>query len=348
MKLLGFLFLAVIGLSGSALSPSLATQSVSGDADDPAIWIHPSDSSKSLIIGTDKVSAAEGGGLYVFGLDGELRQAPHFLENPNNVDVEQGVRMSDGKTYDLAVATERGRRRLAIFTIDRSSGQLQNATGKTAVFVKSKGEQRAPMGISLYKRPRDGALFAVVSRKEGPTSGYLHQYRIVRSETGRFDLRFVREFGFCKPGGEIEALLVDDEMGFLYAAEEMFGIRKYAADPNGSNPNQELTVFGRSGFAEDREGLGLYRTGPGKGYILCSDQRKGGSYLRVFPREGSAHPELAAIPTMADATDGIEVTAAELGPQFPKGVVSMMDSKRKRFVLFAWEKVAAAGNLGRR
>src|SRR5688572_2469115 len=43
------------------------------DPDDPAVWRHPSDPSRSLIIGTIKV-AAPTGGIVVFGLDGVVRQ----------------------------------------------------------------------------------------------------------------------------------------------------------------------------------------------------------------------------------------------------------------------------------
>ena len=39
------------------------------DSDDPAIWLYPTDPSKSLIIGTDK---DEDGALYVFDLNGTI------------------------------------------------------------------------------------------------------------------------------------------------------------------------------------------------------------------------------------------------------------------------------------
>ena len=55
---------------------------------DPALWVHPADPSKSLILGTDKQEST--GGLYVFGLDGKLRQSIAPLDRPNNVDVEKG------------------------------------------------------------------------------------------------------------------------------------------------------------------------------------------------------------------------------------------------------------------
>ena len=61
-------------------------------ADDPAIWVHPEDVSKSLILGTDKQA-----GLYVYNLKGEFLQ---FLKagRVNNVDVRllgKGIKISN-------------------------------------------------------------------------------------------------------------------------------------------------------------------------------------------------------------------------------------------------------------
>ena len=47
-----------------------AGMGMTGDAaDDPAIWVHPTDTSKSLILGTNKDV-----GVYVYGLDGSEKQ----------------------------------------------------------------------------------------------------------------------------------------------------------------------------------------------------------------------------------------------------------------------------------
>lgn len=53
----------------AAITPLYVTEPVQFDSDDPAIWVNPADSSKSLIIGTDK---DENGGLYVFDLQGKI------------------------------------------------------------------------------------------------------------------------------------------------------------------------------------------------------------------------------------------------------------------------------------
>ena len=146
------------------IRPSLATEPTGGDADDPAVWINPRDSSKSLILGTNKAAAPQGA-LVVFGMDGRVRQRVEGIDRPNNVDIEG----------DLAVVTERLKSGLRLFRVTES-GVTQIAFAP--VFEGQKGPAAAPMGIALYKRPSDGVLFAIVGRKTGPAEGYLWQYRI--------------------------------------------------------------------------------------------------------------------------------------------------------------------------
>jgi 3-phytase len=73
-----------------AVKPLYVTEPVQFDTDDPAIWINPADSSKSLIIGTDK---DENGGLYVFDLKGKIIKDKTVtgLKRPDNVDIAYGL-----------------------------------------------------------------------------------------------------------------------------------------------------------------------------------------------------------------------------------------------------------------
>jgi hypothetical protein len=82
-RLLATLALASIALALTGSQPStdvttvtpaakVATEPVpsGGDAaDDPAIWVHPDDPARSLVLGTDKK-----GGLHAYSLDGRQRQ----------------------------------------------------------------------------------------------------------------------------------------------------------------------------------------------------------------------------------------------------------------------------------
>lgn len=310
-----------------------ATEPVKGDADDPAIWVHPTDPGQSLIFGTDK----EGNGLYVFMMDGTLDRVLEGVERPNNVDIEKGFELG-GATVDLAVATERLKTRLRIFAIDAQTGATRDVTGKTDVFAGEVGEAKAPMGIGLFKRA-DGQIFAIVGRKEGPKSGYLATYRL-EARDGLVDAVEVKRFGTFSGVGEIEAIAVDDELGFVYCADEAFGIRKYHADPDASD--EELATLATYTFEGDREGLAVYSLPGGEGYLVATEQLEGDSRYHVFER-GGEHRLLKIIQGGADSTDGIEVLSANLGPQFPAGALIAMNSARKNFLIFDWRNVAETG-----
>lgn len=317
--------------------PAVASQSVSDDPDDPAIWVHPNDPSHSLVVGTNKASAPNGG-LYVFDLRGRCVQKVLDVDRPNNVDVEYGFRIG-GRRRDLVVATERKRHRLRVFAVEAQRHRLTDVTGRTEVFVGESGERREPMGIGLYRRARDGAVYAIVSRKSGPTDGYLAQYRLIARANGTVDAQEVRRFGKFSGDGEIEALAVDDAEGVVYCADESYGIRAYPADPDAPQANRELCSFGRSEFRGDREGIAVFDLGKGKGYVLCADQLPERSVLHVYERlgrgrSGMAPRRLGEVTIAADSTDGIEALFHAMGRRFPGGIIVAMNSSGKNFVFF--------------
>jgi 3-phytase len=325
-----------------------ATAPVGDDPDDPAIYIHPTDPGRCLIIGTNKVAAPRGA-LVVFGLDGKVRQTIANLDRPNNVDIEYGLPLG-GRPADIAVLTERLKSRLRAYRI-LPEGSLTDVSSETGlnVFEGQSGESAAPMGISLYRRPRDGAIFAIVSRKTGPRDGYLWQYRLTDDGTGKVKASKVREFGRFSGKGEIEAVAVDDALGHVYYADEGDGIHKYHADPDHPDAARELAHFGREGFKADREGVAVYARDDGTGYIVCTDQLDGSSEYRIFRREGAPgrphdHSEvLKIVRGGADATDGIDVTASAVGNAFPNGIMVAMNSKPRNFLVYRWEDIADAG-----
>lgn len=327
----------------------LATAPVTDDADDPAIWIHPSDPARSLIFGTNKVKAPRGA-LAVFGLDGKVRQVVGGLDRPNNVDVEYGLR-AGGRQVDIAVVTERLQNRLRVFRIAPEGTGISeiSSPGKTRVLDGRTGEAAAPMGIALYRRPRDGAVFAIVAPKTGPREGYLEQYRLEDDGAGRVRAVRVRSFGRFSGAGEIEAVAVDDALGYVYYADEGDGIHKYHADPDHPDAARELAHFGRTGFIADREGIAVYERDGRTGYIVCTDQIERSSQYHIYRREGAPgnphdHSELLKIVSGgADSTDGLEIASAALGPRFPHGLMVAMNSKAHNFLIYRWEDVANSG-----
>lgn len=314
-----------------ALKPVVTTQALPHDTDDPSIWINPNDASKSLIIGTDKDTD---GGLYAFDLQGKIVGKSEVLKRPNNVDVAYGL-MINGKKVDIAVTTERENNKIRIFSLPDLK-PIDN--GGISVFD---GEiLRDPMGISLYTRSTDNAIFAIVGRKDGTSGSYLWQYELKANSSGVVNGNVVRKFGNYSGKKEIEAIAVDNEMGVVYYSDEQFGIRKYYADP-AKNNNEELALFGQKDFKADNEGIAIYKKSATEGYILVSNQQA--NTFMVYPREGSkgnanAYPLLAQIPTSTIECDGADVTNVNLGNNFTNGLFVAM-SNGMTFQYYNWDMI---------
>jgi 3-phytase len=321
----------------AALAPVLVTEPVTLDSDDPAIWLHPDDPSKSLVIGTDK-----GGYLYVFDLEGRVvaEKTISGLGQMNNVDVEYGL-MLDGVATDIAVATERTKSRLRVYRLPEMTPV---DGGGIEVFVDQSPTARhnLPMGVAIYKRGSDGAVFAIVSRKRGPLEGYLWQYRLHDDGNGQVTGTKVREFGAWSGVAEIEAVAVDDALGYVYYSDENAGIRKYHADPDTPGAAEELAIFGATGFTTDREGISIYQVDDSTGYILVSDQQA--NEFRIFSREGAPgnpheHRFLKAVRVSTNESDGSDVCSVALNDNFPAGLFIAM-SDDKTFHFYSWEDIA--------
>jgi 3-phytase len=319
---------------GMKIQPIRMTDSLPDDADDPAVWVHPFKPAHSLVLGTNKARAPRGA-IGVFDLNGRLLQLICGLDQPNNIDV--GYRFRLRRRYiDIAVATERYASRLRIFQIDPQRCRLIEITDfeNARVFAGEQGERAMPMGIALYYNPRTQTIDAVVSRKAGPENGYLHQYRLVETRPGRVGVQFVRAFGRFSGRKEIEAVAVDSALGYVYYADEQFGVRKYHADAAHPHAERELAHFATD-FKGDHEGIAIYAPSHGEGYLLCVEQRSGNSCLHVYPRLGIQREPIAIIDIGTDKTDGIDATAQPLGKPFTDGLVVAMNSRERNFWFYS-------------
>lgn len=131
------------------------------DVDDPAIWVHPTDKSKSLV-----VTALKKGGIDVYNLQGELLQfikpapAPAcessvaVCENNagrlNNAEIVYDFNLN-GKSVDLVVLSDRGLDKLAIYTIDINADKLLTyVTAQNAPLIFTKNQQEINEGNTAY------------------------------------------------------------------------------------------------------------------------------------------------------------------------------------------------------
>jgi len=314
-----------------ALKPVTVTQKLPHDTDDPAIWINPTDATKSIIVGTDKDTD---GGLYAFDLNGKIIKKSIPLQRPNNVDIAYGL-VINGEKVDVAVTTERETNSIRIFSLPDLE-PIDN--GGIPVFEGE--EMRGPMGIALYTRPGDKKIFAVVGRKNGPSGSYLWQYELTDAGNGKAGATVVRKFGNYSGKKEIEAIAVDNELGTILYCDEQFGIRKYVADPAAKNDN-ELALFGQKDFKADNEGIAIYKKSATEGYILVSNQQA--NTFMVYPREGAngnpnEYPLLAEIPTSTIECDGADVTSVNLGGAYKNGLFVAM-SNGMTFHYYSWDSI---------
>jgi 3-phytase len=326
--------LAEESLLPAALTPIVVTEKTAVDSDDPAIWIHPEDPAQSLILGTDK-----GGSIFVFDLDGKIipEKTVTGMGRMNNIDVAYGFPLG-GETIDIALATDRNEELIRIFRLPDMTA-IDNGGIKT--FVGETDDRRA-MGLAVYTRPSDGAFFAIVSRKFGVSGAYLWQYLLEDAGDGTITATKVRAFGEFVGGKEIEAIAVDNELGYVYYSDETAGVHKYLADPDAPDANVELAFFGTDGFTQDQEGISIYKIDDGTGYILVSDQQA--NTFRIYRREGEPgnphnHQLIKVVRVSTNESDGSDVTSTVLDERFPSGFfVAMSDDQT--FHYYSWDDIA--------
>jgi 3-phytase len=153
----------------------------------------------------------------------------------------------------------------------------------------------------------------------------------------------VRTFGSYSGKKEIEAIAVDNELGYVYYSDEQFGVRKYYAHPDSSS--SELVLFATTGVVDDHEGISIYKNADGTGYLMLSDQQ--GQRFHIYTREGTGsnphdHSLVKIVDVAALESDGSDVTNVNLGANFPNGLfVAMSDDKTFHF--YRWEDFFNAG-----
>ena len=319
------------------------TDSVPSDgdaADDPAIWVHPDEPEKSLVLGTDKL-----GGLHVYDMDGRERQVAGRGLRPNNVDVLYGFTL-DGRQVDLAVAECRSPKALGVkvWRIDAMDGTLHDVTAAGSGVIRVFGGAE-PYGSCTYRSALSGKSYFFVGVKEGR----VEQYELLDAGGGKVGAKRVRRL---KVGSTIEGCVADDELGFVYIGEELAGIWKFPAEPDGGTEGKLIARVGEHGLTADVEGLTLYPAAGGKGYLIASSQ--GNNTFKVYERGGenrflcTIDPAGGKIDDVSDS-DGVAVTNRPTSKQFPRGVLVVQDGEtpagRQNFKLYAWEDIAERGGL---
>jgi 3-phytase len=319
-------------LAQTQVHPIVTTPRTPGDADDPAIWHHPTDPSKTVFIGVDKQE-----GVYVWDLAGEqLQHLPQGSESRiNNVDVRYGFSLG-GQPVDVVATNLRDAGKLAFFTVNPDYGEGNVLTQIAGLESTGNDLQNGSYGFTLYKRPSDGALFVI----DRPSNGELRQYRIQDDGSGAgITVTAVRDLNY--DGGLAEGFVADDVLGYLYVAEEDEAVHKYVADPDSGIDDAIGTFALDDGIEGDREGIALYACEDGSGYLVLSSQ--GNSTFKIYERQGtnSFVKTIRPLDHNGDpglTTDGLDVTSTPAGSTFPAGF--LVSQGGSRFHVYDWRDLA--------
>jgi 3-phytase len=295
-------------------------------ADDPAIWRHPIDPVKSLVVGTDKKA-----GIHVFDMTGK---AVSFTPSPrlNNVDLRANVAVN-GRSSVLVVASDRrdeANAAAALFTLDTTARTLV----PLANLPVGPGEA---YGMCLWQRKSDGQVYAFLVLKDGRIdqvelnlAGPTPKGKVVRS---------------MKLGTQSEGCVVDDRTGLLYVAEEDVGLWRFDARPNGSKKPKRLGRADGKRLVADAEGLAIAPSGNSGGYLIASSQ---GDYAYTLYRlkDGRYLGRFRITDGKVDGvqeTDGLELALGDFGPDYPTGLLVVQDGdnnpETQNFKYLSWADV---------
>jgi 3-phytase len=310
-----------------------------GDADDPAIWLHPTDPAQSLVIG-----ALKDGGLDIYDLDGQTIQSISPAgARYNNVDVVYNFPLG-GSTVDLAVATDRYGDKLAFYAINPETRQVTDvsdpANGLTFTPAGEESNQETTAyGIALYRSAGTEKFYAFVSRRDRPEVG---QFEFMDNGSGQVTWQLARSIPLPAPedndlNPQAEGMVADQDLAVVYIAQEDIGIWKFDAEPQSQNPGVLIHAVAPQGdtLTADAEGLTIYYGAEGTGYLLASSQ--GDNRFSVYTRAG-ANDYLGSF-FIGEAgenergidgvqgCDGAQVISTPLGERYPQGLFVVHDGE---------------------
>lgn len=314
----------------SALIETTPVPSPGDAADDPAVWVHPDNPADSLVIGTDK----DGGGLGVYDMAGrQLQYVRHG--RPNNVDVRNGFTLGP-ESVSLVTAGDRTDNSILIYKIDEDTRTLEDVAARRITTVPA-------YGSCMYRSRRTGRLYYFVNSVDGE----VEQWELFGVQGGKVDGRRVRSFSVnTRP----EGCVADDELGHVYIGLEDEGVLKFEAEPTSPARGEVVDRTMDGHLDPEVEGLALYETGPGTGYLVASNQahdsfvvyrrEDGNDYLGTFAVvEGNGIDGVTH-------TDGIAIQSGNLGPLFPRGVFVAQDNENdtgnQNFKLVPWHAIETA------
>ena len=331
-------------------------------ADDPAVWVHPTNKSRSVILGTNKSKDGRGG-LYAFDLDGKRFGSDEWVSGVNRFDNERYNSVdlrynfpAGQERWDIVAASNRSDREIDIFKVRKTASGDFSGLQKVGELPLGSGlapGSDAPYGLAMYYSQRLGRYYVFISDKEGRVAQYQLRYNPSGS-LARENLVTADRLGLwdvSDDGLPVEGIVADDEKDVVYIASENLGLYRYGTTDGKLNPNNRTTVDtpGKR-LQADIEGLTLHYAANGQGYLIASSQ--GSDSYTIYERSflsGKANSFVTDFAISSGAvdevtnTDGIDVASVNLGGAFKGGLFIAHDGEGNspsNYKLLPWTSVA--------
>lgn len=292
-------------------------------ADDPAIWRNRKAPETSLLVGTDKKA-----GLYVYGLDGKVRdfKADGRL---NNVDLVEQV---DGSVLVAASdRTDPANARVRLYRLDTAAARLV----PLGVVPVDRGEAygiclwRSAEGVQAVSVLKDGHIVHQALDLSGPAP------RATTVRTWRLP-------------SQSEGCVVDPRSGSLYVGEERVGVWRFELE--GPLDAGGVLVAKADGIqlVADVEGVAIAPLGDESGWLVVSSQGDNAYAVYRLPDMKPFGRFRIAAGTFGstEETDGIALALDSFGTDYPDGLFVAQDGVNppaaQNFKLVSWRDIERA------
>jgi len=318
-----------------AAEPAVATVATAGEtaptaedgANGVAIWVHPEDAARSLVLG-----AGGTGGLEVYGLDGTLKQRVSDIE-ASHVMVRYGFELA-GSKVPLALVYDPMRSQLLAYSIG-GDGSLARLPGTP---VQADDDL---VGLCGFTSAITGRIYAL-----GITDGGQMLQWDIYAKGGDVEGRLVRSVPLGKGA---EYCVVDDASATMYYGDEALGVMSLPVGPE-TDPSRKIVDLAapRGAIAEEVKGLALARGADGKALLIVSDVSA--ERFSVYDLEGALQGRFQVVAGgKVDAvgeSEGIALATAPMGDAFPEGVLAIADQgndgAHSNFKFVGWREVRGA------
>jgi 3-phytase len=306
-------------------TPLLETTAVlTPSANQPLIWLHPTDTALSMILGTHQQA------IETYDLQGnQLQVLP--ADNLKALDLRYNFPLN-GQMRTLFVAIDAASQ-LQLYTINPHTQQLQ-AQPQLQLTPPS-----APENLCLYQSAHTGKFSLYLIDNQG----LVQQWELFQTAERKISANLMRQW---EGGGD--ACIADDQLGYLYLAkaQQLF---KYQAEPQASIETQLIDTA-----PNVISHLSLYYTSEKNGYLLAS-QPQANNFLVYQQQDNRLLGSFTIVGNdNIDAVDnsiGMAVTNVALSPSFAKGLLVAQDSHNTQptannnYKLVPWEQIAQFLNL---